>query len=488
MLDDANTRLPSVAVIGGGFCGAMAALHLLRDHPGLACRIEVIEPRPVLGAGLAYSTTDPQHRINVAASRMSPLIEDELHFDRWLRVQGVPARDPRAMRPNGTIYAQRSEVGRYVDRLLREARASRPDMVFRHIRQRATSARPDGHGFTITLHDNSTRRADALVLAVGHPPPVLPAPLRKLASDPRVIADPWDQAALERLGRHDRVLILGTGLTACDVVASLRAGGHQGLLIAVSRHGLLPRSRTEQPVEPEGDFSSDPARTARDLLRRVRAAVARARQGGRPWENVIDALRRQGREVWGALPPPERLRFLRHARAFWDAHRYQTAPQIAELLASEVASGALEVLAASLCQVVPAADGLLVRVHPRRTARQVVAERRVGAIVACVGPGHVSVVDTNPVLRALAGAGALRADPYALGIEVDADARCIGANGRAAANLLVAGPLARGTDGELMGLPQVSTQPRAVAARVAALLAARTARSTVRTTTSADDF
>jgi uncharacterized NAD(P)/FAD-binding protein YdhS len=37
---------------------------------------------------------------------------------------------------------------------------------------------------------------------------------------------------------------------------------------------------------------------------------------------------------------------------------------------------------------------------------------------------------------------------------------------------LVAGPLARGTFGELMGLPQVNTQPRAVAAELATVLGA----------------
>jgi uncharacterized NAD(P)/FAD-binding protein YdhS len=174
--------------------------------------------------------------------------------------------------------------------------------------------------------------------------------------------------------------------------------------------------------------------------------------------------------VWGALPPAERLRFLRHGRAFWDVHRFQAAPQIADTVTREIAAGRLEVLAASLRRIVPEGDGWRIELHPRRAAEAVTVVRQVGGIVACVGPGHASVVDTNPLLRSLAEAELLQADAYRLGIAVDGQGRCLDFNGHSKENLFVAGPLARGTEGELMGLPQVSTQPREVAGRVASLL------------------
>ncbi len=172
----------------------------------------------------------------------------------------------------------------------------------------------------------------------------------------------------------------------------------------------------------------------------------------------------------GGLPPTERLRFLRHLRPFRDVHRYQSAPQIAEAVAGAIAEDRLEVLAASLRAIETEEGGLIARLHPRRAAENAMIERRVGAVVACVGPGHVSAVDSSTLLRSLSDAGALRADLCGLGIEIDSQARCIGEDDRPVANLFVAGPMARGMDGELMGLPQVSLQPRAVAARVAALL------------------
>ena len=90
-------------------------------------------------------------------------------------------------------------------------------------------------------------------------------------------------------------------------------------------------------------------------------------------------------------------------------------------------------------------------------------------IVACTGPGHRTVVAAHPVLRGLADAAGLMADPASLGIWVDQDSRVLREDGSAWRNLFVAGPLARGTFGELMGLPQVNLQPRAVASCLAGL-------------------
>jgi uncharacterized NAD(P)/FAD-binding protein YdhS len=75
----------------------------------------------------------------------------------------------------------------------------------------------------------------------------------------------------------------------------------------------------------------------------------------------------------------------------------------------------------------------------------------------------------------LVQAGALQADPARLGILVDGVGRVIRADGQAWETLFVAGPLARGTYGELMGLPQVNMQPAQVAGELAALCGAVTA-------------
>ena len=185
---------------------------------------------------------------------------------------------------------------------------------------------------------------------------------------------------------------------------------------------------------------------------------------------MIEALRVQARTVWGSLPVVERLRVLRHVRPFWDVHRFQSAPQIARVVSDALASGRLELLAATPLSAEWSSDRFRVQLHPRRAPAAMRSARDVDAIVNCTGPGHRSVVGRHPVLQALRAVGALEADPTALGIAVDTQSRVVRPDGRAWPNLFVVGPLARGTPGELMGLPQVSAQPREVANLVATLL------------------
>ena len=448
-----------VVVVGGGFSGAMVGVHLGRDHPAVDVAVTVVEPRAVLGAGLAYGTHDAACRVNVAASRMSPFDEEPGHFDDWVRRSGAQAADP-AIEAAGGRFPGRAVFGRYVRELADGAAPA-------HRRARAVGVLRGAGGFVVSLDDGAAIEADTLVVATGHPPPALPRSLGGLAGDARMVRDPWDETAIGRIAADadGAVLVVGTGLTACDVLAALRARGHRGPVTTVSRHGLLPRPRTTLPVGAFGDFETPPAVTGLALLMRVRTAIAEAERSGRPWEDVIAALREQAPPVWRALPVVEQRRLLRHARAFWDAHRFQCAPQIAALVAAERDAGRLTVLTASLIEARAAPDGLTVRCRPRGGGAAVAV--RADWVVNCTGPGHGDAFAASPFLASLAAAGLARPDALGLGIDCDERSLAIGTDGSPVAGLFVAGPPARSAHGELMGLPQVSRQPRAIAASIA---------------------
>jgi uncharacterized NAD(P)/FAD-binding protein YdhS len=459
-----------VAIVGGGFSGAVTALQLARKATGPIV-IEVIEPRDMLGGGVAYSARDPSHRINVPAARMTVFSDDPTHFDRWLRTEPAFADDPAALWHDGSAYPQRGVFGRYVAGLV-EAAQTRPGVAIHHHRSLATEILPRRAGYSLRLANGEVVEADIVVLAVSHPPPAVPERLRAAqAAGAPIVADPWRDGALDGIAADARVLVVGTGLTMADVVASLERREHRGRILAVSRRGLLSRGHAAGVVEKRGWFeTSPPSRTALGLARAVRAQVRVAAAEGQPWQAVFDDIRANASRHWGALGQAERRRLVRHLRPFWDVHRFRVAPQLEAAIERLRESGRFEAVAASLLDAPWDGQALQVTLKPRYSApgttRCVVAD----AVVITTGPAHGAVIGGNPALASLAQTGLVRADRIGLGLEVDSQNRAVGVDGTVRADLLVVGPLARGTVGELMGLPQVSEHAEIVAGAVAAMV------------------
>jgi uncharacterized NAD(P)/FAD-binding protein YdhS len=458
-------------VIGGGFCGAFFAAQLAQ-YSQYPVTISVIEPRAMLGGGVAYSSTDPAHRINVPASRMTLFPENPLHFDEWFRRGGELDTDPDAIWHDGNAYPRRAAFGRYVAQIVASRRHARPGVTIAHIRDMAISVEATGAGYTIHTAQGEQIEAGIVVLATSHPPPGLPAGIAHLAEDPAVIADPWRHDALQNVRPDEDVLIIGAGLTMADVVASLSRRGHKGQITAFSRRGLLPRGHARIPAPAGFSWlaSEEAPYGLLRLVRRVRAMVATAPENNLPWQAIFDDVRANGQRLWRGFDTTERRRFLRHLRVYWDAHRYRIAPQIEQILQDKQQDKSLRVLAASMRSAARHHDKIDIVLQKRRRPREPAARLCVDRVIITTGPSHGTVVDQNPALRSLAEQGHLQPDELGLGIKVDAAGQVIDANGKTNPTLLAVGPLAREQFGELMGLPQVAAQPNAVAAHIAARL------------------
>ncbi|APG93486.1 FAD/NAD(P)-binding protein [Sinorhizobium americanum] len=456
----------TVAIIGGGFSGAAVALHLARGlNDGKDVRIVVFEPRERLGAGLAYDTTEPAHRINVPAYRMSLYPDEPESFANYLARSGTRAHDPAAYTAEGIPFPRRSVFGDYVAAEIAPLLSSG---AIEHRRKRVADVRRTGEAWMILTEDVEPVVADVVVLAVSHPAPSLPKALRPLLAHPKLVADPTKANALDIIAPTERVLVVGNGLTSADVIAALDERGHQGPIVSISRRGLRSRGHPPAAEDPFGDFVSEPITRASELLRRIRQTLRLAAQKGMSWHPVIDAVRAQGQQIWQALPVVERRRITRFTRAHWDVHRFRVAPQVQKVLDQAVESGRLEVMAASIRSATIEAEGIAVELKERRAG----APRRIAvdAVVVTTGPAHGEVLKSQSFLTGLEEAGVLTPCETGLGIACDRDGHALNATGSAERSLFIAGPLARGTFGELMGLPQVTEHAVFVARKVAALL------------------
>ncbi|QKK25089.1 FAD/NAD(P)-binding protein [Rhizobium hidalgonense] len=461
-----NSERPVVAIIGGGVSGAGVAYHLARANCGERPVIQVFEPRAELGRGLAYDTDDPAHRINVPAAKMS-LQPDELgEFQAWIEARDAVAGDPKAKQPDGSLFPRRRLFGEYVASLLKPLLE---DGRVRHCRAAVTGVERRAGRWTIRDDKGGVTQADIVAIATSHPPPAAPGRLAsRLAGHPRFVADTTKSAALDVIRPHDRVLVIGNGLTAADVIASLAERGHDGPVTAISRRGLRSRGHAPVPQPLFGDFLADATHSAGALLARIRAAIDAAKAEGISWHGVLDQVRAQGYDLWQALPVAERRRLVRHLRPYWDVHRFRIAPQVEAVLDAAIAAGRLEILAGSVADARIEGEFILCILQPRYQRQPL--ERSYDAVIVTTGPAHGGILETQPWLGALAANGHLSLDPTGLGLACTGHSEAIGPSGEADPSLLISGPLARGTFGELMGLPQVTEHAFFVATEIAGKL------------------
>ncbi len=102
----ATTERVDVAIIGGGAAGTLTAVHLLRA--GAPVQVAIVERADRLGRGIAYSTTNPRHLMNVPASTIGGLSGRPGHLVEWCAEQGEPVP--------GTAFVDRPLFGRYLVR------------------------------------------------------------------------------------------------------------------------------------------------------------------------------------------------------------------------------------------------------------------------------------------------------------------------------------------------------------------------------------
>ncbi|OWW04582.1 hydroxyacylglutathione hydrolase [Rhizobium sp. R72] len=451
-----------VAIIGGGVSGAGVAYHLAHAMTDQAPAIVVFEPRRELGRGLAYDTTDPAHRINVPAARMSLLPDHPADFLEWIARNDAIADDPEACRPDGSLFPRRHVFGAYIASAL--APFVRSGAV-RHRRALVTGVRRDGALWHIADSQGGQLFADFLVIATSHPSPSTPTVLRALIGHDRFVPDSTCAGALDTINANDRLLIVGNGLTAADIVASLARTGHRGQITSISRRGLRSRGHAPCPQDPFGEFEAAPAHSATALLRSIRQAIMRAKTAGLTWHAVIDQVRGHGHAIWRNLPISERRRIVRHVRPYWDVHRFRIAPQVEDVLEQAIADGRMEVLAASVARVYREGEVMHVELKQRHGPP---LQRSYDAVVVTTGPSHGGILESQDWLLRLRDQSHLRLDPTGLGIACSERSEAIGADGNPDPSLLISGPLARGTFGELMGLPQIAEHAVFVAIELAA--------------------
>ena len=436
-----------VAIIGGGAAAAALLGELLERPLPQPLHLDWYTGGHAPARGVAYKTNSERHLLNVRAASMSMFSGKPRGFLDFMQ-----QRDPSVA---GTDFLPRRSYGDYLEsemaRSLQRGKANGHDV---HILPLTVDALVPETDRVTVIHGEESRPVDAAVLAVGALPaqPLGGVSAAALASS-RYVVDPWNFLNhLEQVGHvPDKVVLIGLGLTAVDVLLELSARWPRTRFVAVSRHGLLPEAHQHTASAPADDGAMlveamHDAPEIRRWLQLVREAI----HANKDWRTVIDGLRPHTPALWRELPTQQRARFLRHASWAWQRARHRMPPQVHETISNLEKSGRLQRRRGRLQSLDLVGDALQLTLRRSGALDLLDADM----VIQTVGLDTDIERTGHALLRQLLVNRHVIADPHGLGVMAAADGRLQHAGGHWP-HLFAIGSLMRGTSWESTAMPEI---------------------------------
>lgn len=447
-----------VAIVGGGFSGTVVAAQLARlaRRP---LRLVVFDRDGAFGRGTAYAPEADRFILNVRAKAMGAFPDAEDDFLNSLRATGYGAGDPDL----GERFVPRRLYGEYLCALLEQSAAG----MVRVERRRASvaAAVPLADGYALETGCATRIAAKAVVLAIGNLPPGGCGDALPPGSMARHARNPWELIAQSQVDRDADVLIVGTGLTALDVLLHLTANEHRGAIAMLSRRGRFPLAHATSPAAGAvtlPTFAGKPIDVLRAVRREVRAAV----RSGKSWHAVVDGLRPQTNRIWQRWSTLERQQFHRHLESVWEICRHRSPQATLDVANAQIQAGRVRLVRGRVRAIEPEPGGLRVTYGCSDSAQPGVL--RADVLVDCTGPRLRLAASGDPLIENIFARELARPGPLGIGLAAAPDGTLLGASGRPP--LYALGTPLRGMLAESSAVREIRVQALSVARSILAAL------------------
>lgn len=454
-----NNR-PVIAIIGGGFCGfsVFMQLSLITESE---VDIVLIDGGNNFPKGIAYSSYNKKHVLNVPASKMSLFPDDPDNFVNW--VKSKPEYSDFVDDELPDLFLPRVIYGHYLEEKFNETLKNLPENIkFDIIKSEATDIIPLGNRAEIVFNDGKKIKADKIVLALGNFIPDNPnIKDNTFFNSNKYFQNPWAKESTAGLKENDSVLIIGTGLTMVDKVISLRDVGFGGKIYAVSTHGYFPLSHKKR--KPYNDILNEihPPYNLLNIYSIFRKHIRYVLSNGITGEAVVDAIRPKTQEIWMSLSLDDKIKFMSHVRHLWGVARHRLPKGIFLEMKNLMNNGLLEIIGGRLTEVREINGGIYVLLNERKTQKS--RELLVSRVINCTGP----VTDLNKIkselIINLLAKGIITPDEMKLGINALPDGTIIHKDNSVSDYLFATGSLLKGILWESTAVPELRTQAKMLA-------------------------
>ena len=448
-----------VAIIGGGAAAATLLSELLERQPPQSLHLDWYTGGGTPARGVAYGTASERHLLNVRAASMSMFAGKPRGFLDFVQ------RDDPAIA--GTDFLPRRRYGDYLEaevaRVLQHGKAHGHDV---NIIPFAVDALVPEHDGVTVIHGEESHQVDAAVLALGAlPPQPLPGVSADALASGRYVVDPWQLlATVGQLQPPPRkVVLLGLGLTAVDILLELSAQWPQTEFIAISRHGLLPEAHLHAAAAPADDSAEliEAMHDAPEIHRWMHLLREAIAQEDNEWRTVVDSLRPHVPSLWAELSLEQRARFMRHARWAWERVRHRMPPQVHAAIAALEQSGRLHRQRGRMQSVNVIGDSLQLSLSHAGETHMLGAD----LVIQTVGLDTDVRRTSHRLISQLLTNAHIAADPLGLGVQAGTDGR-LQHDGQQWPHLFAIGSLLRGTLWESTAMPEIRQQARNLADRL----------------------
>lgn len=251
-----------VCIVGCGFTGTSTLFQLVDRYP--VKRITIIEQGERFGPGFPYDLAEcPDYLVNNTTDTMCLVPSNRRAFVEWARQQAQYGKEL-----DETGHLPRTAYGAFLEDVFRSActAAAIKGIAVERVNAEVTAMREDARGKVHVAWAGGATTADIAIIATGRSPYVERFPVPPSGAAARYIANHIRNHTLEDIPLDATVHVLGTSLSAYDIVNRLfsartgcrfepapdgtfvfEPGPNRRKIVLASRTGRLKKHRSVEP-------------------------------------------------------------------------------------------------------------------------------------------------------------------------------------------------------------------------------------------------
>ncbi len=432
----------SVAIIGGGLSGTLVVLNILKTAKE-PIHLFWFDEKKLFCKGLAYSTLNTKHLLNVRASNMSLFKDDANHFVTWLQ------NNNETYTP--TDFVPRQVFATYVEHTLRDLETLNPFVSISKLSFEVTSVNKQNSIYI--LNNNENIKTHAVVLALGN---FLPSNLAKnnleYTTSPFYIRNAFSTSLTNSIQHAKHITILGSGLTMLDLLLTLNHQNYQGNITVISPHGITPVAQLENPLPPVQSFlESNYAYTLIQLFGIIKWQLKQATQNNLNPFSVIDLMRPHLQFIWTHFSLSDKQQFLRHLRHKWGVVRHRAPATTLALVEKYQTEKKLQIVKGRVQSIIATKNAAVNFSIKYKTTALIENEMQTDVIINCTGPEANLHQCDSMLIKQLLQDNLITVDALNYGLNATI-------NGMIDENLYALGPLLKGILWESTAIPEIRVQ------------------------------